>query len=1033
MGPVSAHVAQVTNQPNSTAASAYTAMTPVRLMDTRTTSPMIANSTLNLNVGTTATGASSGVPSNATAVALNVTVTDTTDSGYLSVYPTGGTQPYVSNLNWVMGETVANSVIVPIGTGSSVTFYNHTGNTDVVVDLEGYFAPPSGGSTAGLYVPLTPSRIDTGTTLAAGATTNVQVTGVGGVPAGATGAILNVTATDTTAASYATVYPEGATRPTASNLNWPAGGTVANRVLASLSSTGAVTIYNYTGSADLIVDVSGYFTNGTALAPSNASVYTAITPTRLLDTRVSGGTLGAGSIDTQQISGQGGIASDATAGVLNVTAVDTTAASYFKVYPAGGATPPTSDVNWMAGQIVPNLTVATLGTTGAIDVYNYVGSANLVIDAFGYFSPFVTPVVSVTSNYSSIAEQSTLAVGAVGTTAATITATVTLPSGSTNTTDSVVFSESGAACGGFGTSGTPTSSFTTGAAAVSPGVGTNFTAQYNAGTSTGNCLITATETDLGQSASTTVTQTTAANSISFAEPSYSVAVGSGVHSTLLAVTVAAVAGSNPANDTVSVAGVGTCGTFYPASEPTGANTSTDTVDFGYGPSGTAGFCTVTATEATTGSTATAVIDQYITTSGSYTVAVAADPTSILANGTSTSTITATVTNALGNPVSGDQVIFSDNGANACGTLPSGAVTTGTAGTATVTYTSNTTAGTCAITAQEAEAASSSTAVTVTQTSTTTASTLTVSPASASFVTGSDTHGNFIVTLQNAGGTGIANQTVTYSDNTSPSGVCGDIAPASGTTQTGTAGTASFTYYATGLYNGACDITFTADGVSGTATVVNYGGATAPVASAPTVTSVSPNLGPTGGGTTVTIGGSGFVAGATTVAFGTAAATSVSVGGANTLTATAPAGTGTVNVTVTTAAGTSALSSADAYTYATPTMVSAVTSSSGIGTSFTITVDYNMPVTCASTVGTQFSWLDSTTGNVSNGDFTCSAAGSTTLVLTGTLANGYGSAGVGAELTYTAPGSNSVSGSVYAGPAAIPTYALTQTLSGSSIS
>jgi hypothetical protein len=392
IGPASAHATVLTSQPSSTASSAYTAMTPTRLLDTRATNQtMAADTTLNLPVVTTA----DGVPANATAVALNVTVTNTTDSGYLSAYPTGGTQPTVSSLNWTMGETVANSAIVPIGTGGSVTVYNHTGNTDVVVDIQGYFAPESGGSTAGAYVPLTPSRIDTGSTLGAGATTNVQVAGVGGVPSGATGAILNVTATSTTAAGYATVYPEGATRPTASSLNWPLGGTVANRVLASLSSTGQVTLYNYTGSADLIVDVAGYFTNGTATLPSNASLYTAITPTRLVDTRVSGGTLGAGSVDTEQIAGMGGISSAATAGVLNVTAVNTTAASFFTVFP-GGTMPVASDVNWSGpGQIVSNLTVATLSSSGSVSVYNHAGSTDLVIDASGYFSPFVAPVISV--------------------------------------------------------------------------------------------------------------------------------------------------------------------------------------------------------------------------------------------------------------------------------------------------------------------------------------------------------------------------------------------------------------------------------------------------------------------------------------------------------------------------------------------------------------------------------------------------------------------------------------------------------------
>lgn len=68
------------------------------------------------------------------------------------------------------------------------------------------------------------------------------------------------------------------------------------------------------------------------------------------------------------------------------TAADTTAASYFTVYP-GGIRPLASDVNWGAGQIVPNLTVATLSSTGSIDIYNDAGSADAVVDAFGYLSP----------------------------------------------------------------------------------------------------------------------------------------------------------------------------------------------------------------------------------------------------------------------------------------------------------------------------------------------------------------------------------------------------------------------------------------------------------------------------------------------------------------------------------------------------------------------------------------------------------------------------------------------------------------------
>ncbi|MDA8332919.1 MAG: putative Ig domain-containing protein [Candidatus Dormibacteraeota bacterium] len=371
---------------------AYFSLSPTRLLDTRTNGGTLGpNSSLNLTV----TGGS--VPSDAIAAALNVTVTGTTADSYLSVYPTGGSQPLVSNLNWAAGETVPNLVIVPIGTGGQVTFYNHTGQANVIADLEGYFAPESSGSTSGSYVPLTPARItdtrsgsgypNAGAPLSAGGSLNVQVMGAGGVPSsGVTAVLMNVTVTDTTAASYLTAYPSGASLPTASNLNWTAGETVANRVVVPVGSNGGVTLYNHTGTVDVIVDVNGYFTNGTT-APAAASLYMPITPVRVLDTRQTGGALGAGSTLNQQMAGADGIPSGAAAVVSNVTAVDTTETSYFTVYPTGGSRPTASDVNWSAGQIVPNLTVATLSAGGSVSVYNHAGSAAVLIDAFGYFLP----------------------------------------------------------------------------------------------------------------------------------------------------------------------------------------------------------------------------------------------------------------------------------------------------------------------------------------------------------------------------------------------------------------------------------------------------------------------------------------------------------------------------------------------------------------------------------------------------------------------------------------------------------------------
>jgi len=398
-------------------ANAYTALAPSRLLDTRISGQSLGpGDSLNLTV----TGGS--VPADAAAVALNVTVTGTSSASDLTVYPAGEAEPSTSNLNWVAGETVPNLVIVPVGTDGQVTFANALGQTNVLADLEGYFAPEalgSTGSTAGSYVPLPPARItdtrsgsgypNAGSTLQPGGILNVQVDTAGGVPAsGVSAVLLNVTVTNTSSASDLTVYPTNDTEPGTSNLNWVAGDTVANRVVVPVGAGGKITVANDAGTTDVIVDVNGYFTDGSS-TPSNASLYTPITPTRLVDTRAgsgypgAGSTLGAGGIYPAQISGNGGISSSATSAVLNVTATNTSSPSNFTVYP-GGTTPGTSDLNWVTGQTVPNLTVATLSETGAIDVYNAAGSADLIIDAFGYFSPLPVPaMVSVVVTTTDIA------------------------------------------------------------------------------------------------------------------------------------------------------------------------------------------------------------------------------------------------------------------------------------------------------------------------------------------------------------------------------------------------------------------------------------------------------------------------------------------------------------------------------------------------------------------------------------------------------------------------------------------------------
>ena len=461
--------------------TAYTAVPPTRLLDTRqqTAGPLGPGKTINLTVS----GGTTGVPAGAQTVVLNVTATNTTAGSFLTVYPAGSTRPLASNLNWFAGKTVPNLVAVPVGAGESVTFYNAAGSADVVVDLEGYFAPLNG--TAGEFKPLAPSRIlDTRTAAKLGpaATMNLPVTNKGGVPTtGVSAVVMNVTATNPTAASYLTLWPAGAPMQTASNLNFSAGATVANRVIVPVGTGGQVSIFNGAGSTDVVADVNGYFTDP---AGSSGQLMVPVSPVRILDTRTSAQTLAAGRSVSVPIAGANAVPANATAAILNVTATNTTSASFFTVFPGTGTQPLASDLNWIAGWTVPNLAVVKLGA-GSASIYNGAGSADAVVDAFGYFVP--SPGVAVTAQPGRIP-------AAAGSTSS-IVATVTLPDGTAPSGDTVTFSTSGGASCGTITAGPTTDA--TGTVSVT----------YTATTTAGACTVTATDAARSFTGAVVITQT----------------------------------------------------------------------------------------------------------------------------------------------------------------------------------------------------------------------------------------------------------------------------------------------------------------------------------------------------------------------------------------------------------------------------------------------------------------------------------------------------------------------------------------------
>ncbi len=252
-------------------------------------------------------------------------------------------------------------------------------------------------TVAATYVPLSPSRItdtrtgsgypNAGNTLGVGGSINVQVTGVGGVPTtGVTAVVVNVTVVGPTASSYVTLFPEGTTQPVVSNLDFTTGETLANLATVPLGSQGGLTVYNYVGSVNVVVDVEGYYTT----TPQTSGLFNPVNPLRVLGTLAAGASIGPGVSTAVIVAGVDGVPADASAVVANVTVAGSSAPGYLTVFPApttGKPTPPTaSNVNFTTGQVIANRVIIPVGANGVIEIYNNSGSVRVDVDLDGYYT-----------------------------------------------------------------------------------------------------------------------------------------------------------------------------------------------------------------------------------------------------------------------------------------------------------------------------------------------------------------------------------------------------------------------------------------------------------------------------------------------------------------------------------------------------------------------------------------------------------------------------------------------------------------------
>ncbi|MFR0353290.1 S53 family peptidase [Streptomyces sediminimaris] len=372
------------------AATFHPLATPKRLLDTRngtgwglssvpTKHVLVSGGTAPVRIEGAAGIPSSGV----TAVVLNLTATGTTGGGHLTAWADGTTKPSTSNLNWSdPGRTIAASTTVKVA-GDGIVNVSTSSATHVIVDVQGYYTSGTGGAR---HTALKPYRLlDTRHAVGISTTSKIsdkaislKVRGHGGVPSGATSVVLNLTATQTSSSGYLEAYPEGTTRPTASNLNWSATGTtIANMAVVPIGSDGNVSIF-VRGTSHVIADVSGYFS-------SSGTTLKTVTPSRLLDTRKTSA-LGSGKTLALQISGRDGVPSTGVkAVVLTVTATRTTGTGYLTVWADGTSRPTASNLNWVKGISIANQVMVPVGSNGKVDFYTN-STTDLIVDVAGYTS-----------------------------------------------------------------------------------------------------------------------------------------------------------------------------------------------------------------------------------------------------------------------------------------------------------------------------------------------------------------------------------------------------------------------------------------------------------------------------------------------------------------------------------------------------------------------------------------------------------------------------------------------------------------------
>ncbi|HEX4773160.1 MAG TPA: hypothetical protein VH351_20165 [Bryobacteraceae bacterium] len=337
------------------------------------------------------------IPLTASAYSLNVTAVTHFQSsrghgylGYLTVWPTGESQPGVSTLNSWDGRTKANAVIVSAGIAGGVSVFS-TDDADIILDINGYFLAPE-LNTGLQFFPLPPCRVfDTrnaagalgGPSFAANETRTIPVLqSTCGIPSTAQAYSLNITAIPHgTTLNFLATWPSDQAWSGVSTLNATTGTTTANAAIVPAAANGGDISVMVSDAADVLADIDGYF----APAASGGLGLYNLTPCRAFNNAEPPGSPAVSGMISPVFDSACGIPSNAQALVLNATVQPTGGFGYLTLWEAGAPRPLASTLNAFDAATTSNLAIVP-ATQGMISAFAS-NPAYLILDVSGYFAP----------------------------------------------------------------------------------------------------------------------------------------------------------------------------------------------------------------------------------------------------------------------------------------------------------------------------------------------------------------------------------------------------------------------------------------------------------------------------------------------------------------------------------------------------------------------------------------------------------------------------------------------------------------------